>query len=124
LAPEITQAPLTATQPTPLLPALQSAEIYPELAVTAHKRRAKPKRKTATTKHYYIQIAALAKSSPAPYLKKLRKRGFKNLHVKRARLHGRKIRYVVVGPYRSKTAAAKALRKVRKSYRDAFIRRF
>lgn len=119
-APELTAEPVVVTETLDA----HSAESYPELEVTAHKSHKKPKHKALTGKHYYIQIAALAKTRPAPYLRKLRKRGFRHIRVKHAQLRGRKMIYVVVGPYRSRAAAARVLRKVRKIYSDAFIRKF
>jgi hypothetical protein len=80
--------------------------------------------KTILGKRYYIQIVALAKTSPEPYLEKLYNIGFDNAQVKFSNIRGKDMSLVIVGPYDDRKQAARALRKLKKVSRGAFIRKF
>ncbi len=69
---------------------------------------------------YFVQIAALNSSSSAPYIAKLRRHGFRNVSVKR--VERRKL--VLVGPYKSRASATRALANLRNISDGAFIKRF
>ncbi len=124
-APEIAEQEVSVAQPQPTM----QQERYPELDLAPHrtvskKRKPSTHRKQTGNGAWYIQVAALAKSSSRPYLRKLRKKGVRHARTRHSRLHGRKMTFVVVGPFRTRSAAARTLRKVRTIYTDAFIRRF
>jgi len=69
---------------------------------------------------YFVQIAALSSSSPSPYIKKLSRHGFYNASVRK--VQARKL--VLVGPYKSRTSAIRALSKLKSVSSGAFIKRF
>ena len=73
-------------------------------------------------KYYYVQAGAYAKSSPTPLLRKLRHKGLK-AKVRHVYRHGEKMKLVVVGPYKTRSAAKKVLRRVRHTVSGAFITR-
>jgi cell division septation protein DedD len=77
-------------------------------------------RKDGVQHGYFVQIAALNSSSTQPYMKKLQRGGFHNARVKH--VAGRKL--VVVGPYRNRVGATKALKKLKRISKGAFIKRF
>jgi len=79
------------------------------------------KHTTTSTKHgYFIQTAALTSSSSAPYIAKLRRHGFHNVSVKKVAAS----KLVVVGPYKSRASATRALSNVKNISAGAFIKRF
>jgi cell division septation protein DedD len=91
---------------------------YTEEKVVVPKRVASH---TKSIKHgYYVQIAALESSSATPYITRLNRHGFHNVEVKRVE----KRRLVVVGPYKSRSHATNALRKLKSISAGAFIKRF
>ncbi len=77
-----------------------------------------------TQKHYYVQMVALATTSPEPYLQKLYTRGIDNAQVKEVNIRGRALSLVVVGPFYDRSEAAQNLRKLKRVSRGAFITKF
>jgi hypothetical protein len=77
-----------------------------------------------TQKHYYVQMVALATTSPEPYLQKLYARGIDNAQVKEVNIRGRALSLVVVGPFYDRREAVQNLRKLKRVSRGAFITKF
>ena len=69
---------------------------------------------------YYVQAGAYASGYPADLLRKLKKAGIR-AKTKKVTRNGKKMTLVVTGPYKSKAAAKRALRKVKKTVSGAFI---
>ncbi len=74
-----------------------------------------------TSKYYYVQMVALATTSPEPYLQKLYARGIDNAQVKEVNSRGRVLSLVVVGPFYDRNEAVQNLRKLKRVSRGAFI---
>ena len=75
----------------------------------------------ATQKQYYIQLVALASTSPDRYIQKLYARGINNVEVKKIVRGGREMSLVVVGPYYDRREAGRNLRKLKRVSRGAFV---
>jgi len=71
-------------------------------------------------KKYYIQAAAYASSYPNDILKKLKNAGIP-AKTKQVIRNGKKFTLVITGPYKNKSTAKRALRKVQRSVPQAFI---
>ena len=74
-----------------------------------------------TQKYYYIQLVALARTSPEPYLEKLYAQGIDNVEVKQIGRGEKTLSLVVVGPYYERSKAAQNLRKLKRVSRGAFV---
>ena len=79
-----------------------------------------------TTKNYpyFIQVAAVTRGEPNPmFLKLIKKNGF-NYKIEEVTIKGKKIKRVLVGGFKTKQEALKALPKVKKSISSsAYIKR-
>ena len=71
-------------------------------------------------KHYYVQAGAYSATYPSGLLKKLRKKGIR-AKAKKVNRNGRNMTLVVTGPYKSRAAAKRVLRKVKHIVPGAFI---
>jgi len=74
-----------------------------------------------SVRNYYVQLAALSRSSASPILNKLYAKGITNANVQQVYRGSRKLSLVVVGPYRSKREATMNLKRFRKFNHGAFI---
>jgi DedD protein len=74
--------------------------------------------------NYYIQVTAVTRGEPNPkFLKLIKKNGF-NYKIEEVTIKGKKIKRVLVGGFKTKQEALKALPKVKKSISSsAFIKR-
>lgn len=120
--PDTEPVPVVTTEPEIAAETTQTAvpEVLEEVDVS---EKIKAVRGTGKHhKHYYVQAGAYAKSSPAPLVRKLRHKGLK-AKVRHVRRHGQNMKLVVVGPYKTRSAAKKALRRVRRTVSGAFITR-
>ena len=95
---------------------------YIQTAAVSHTRLKKPHQQHArkASSGYFVQITALTSSSAAPYIRRVKAKGFSNVGVKR--VHGRKI--VLVGPYHDRGTAEHALSRLKSVRHDAFIKRY
>ncbi len=66
---------------------------------------------------YYVQIIAFSKSTPDAVISKLESKGFNNYKFQNVG----EITKLIVGPYSTRKAATKILKKLKKVKRDAFI---
>ncbi len=66
---------------------------------------------------YYVQIIAFSKSTPDAVISKLESKGFNNYKFQNVG----EITKLIVGPYPTRKAAAKVLKKLKRVRRDAFI---
>ncbi len=69
---------------------------------------------------YYIQMFAYAKSKPEKLIEKIRERGY-NVVISKALRNEKKVRLVLVGPYKNGTLAKRELKILRDIEKDAFI---
>ncbi len=72
-------------------------------------------------RNYYIQMAAYASTNPNRLKNRIHRRGYSNIKLHTIHKRGRAITLILVGPYKSRTAASKELRNLRKIEKGAFI---
>jgi len=126
-AEQVTQAPVMA-EPEPVIVGSLDEK---EMAVNAdldgdcapvditdgcESDRADMDRSVGLSHGYYIQVISLSRTSPRKITSRLNRAGF-SYTIENARSAKR----VLVGPYSSRAAASRALRKLRRIKRDAFI---
>jgi hypothetical protein len=112
------------TPPMIQVPRSQVKTIRPEyvtqVSPTVQKYTQAP-RQSIARQSYYVQLAALSQNSANPLLSKLYKRGINNADIQQVHRNGRVLSIVVVGPYQSKYAASKNLRRLKQFSHGAFV---
>ena len=114
------------TPPQPIQKPKQTTPIETETIKPTPKPKPKTiqKPKQTTKTQYYIQVAAVTRGEPNPkFLKLIKKNGF-TYKIEEVTIKGKKIKRVLVGGFKTKQEALKALPKVKKSISSsAFIKR-
>ncbi len=114
----ITDEEVVVVEPKPLTPPSKTLKAKPKAKPVKYTQATKPKpayneAKSITKGRFYVQVGSFTKFKPsATFIGKIKAEGFSYTYHK-VNINGRDINKVLIGPFKSKTEANKARKKIR-----------